>query len=301
MKFNQLKYFLTVAEEGQITSAAEKLHMTQPPLSQQLKQLEDSLDIKLINRSSKGIELTPEGRLLYTRGTQIMTMIDNVQNELKDAGRGTLGTVHMGIISSAVGLLMNFDFMGFCADNPRINYNVIENDAFTLLDMLDSALIEVAFTRTPFPSQSYNVFPLFTEDVIAVASKNYHFCTSLYKQDTLQPIRLEQLVDENLVLLDNYENTVLTACKQQGVEPSVICRSSNAITALLCARAGLGIMVTPLNMLDMTDTADLLIWKIDCPSLVSSVCMVWKSEQTISAATQKFILHIKKHFVTPSI
>ena len=102
MKFNQLKYFLTVAEEGQITSAAEKLHMTQPPLSQQLKQLEDSLDIKLINRSSKGIELTPEGRLLYTRGTQIMTMIDNVQNELKDAGRGILGTVHMVIFSSAV-------------------------------------------------------------------------------------------------------------------------------------------------------------------------------------------------------
>lgn len=294
MKLSQLKYFLAVAEEGRITSAAAKLHMSQPPLSQQLKQLEDTLGVRLFDRSGKGVELTAAGRLLYSRGSQILELVEHVDNELKDFAHGTLGTVHIGVISSAVSLLLNFGLPEFCAANPRVSYNVMENDTFSVLDMLDRAVIEVAFVRTPFSSNGYNVFPILSEPVVALAGSNYPF--QHQRPARGEVLSLEELEGEKLVLLQNYENTVMTACRRQGVEPSVICRCSNAITALMCTRAGIGIMVTPQNMLDMAENRDLLVWNVECATLVSSVCMVWKADRELSNATQRFIGHIKAQY-----
>ncbi len=296
MKFSQLKYFLVVAEEGQITTAAAKLHMTQPPLSQQLKQLEDSLGVKLFNRTAKGIELTAAGRLLYTRGSQILTMVDNTTSELRDFAHGTRGTVHIGIISSAVSLLLRLQFDRFCAQNPHVGCNLIESDTFSVLNMLDRGIVEVAFVRTPFSAEGHNVFPLFSEPVVAIASHNYRLQGPLYTHDPTLPITLDLLAEENLILLQNYEDTVLTAFRQQGVEPNIICRGSNATVALLCARAGAGIMLTPKNVLDTMASNDLLIWDVSCSALTSSLCVVWKQDCELSYATERFISHIKSQF-----
>lgn len=296
MTFLQLKYFLTVAEEGQITSAATKLHMTQPPLSLQLRQLEDSLGVKLFNRTTKGIELTAAGRLLYSHGTQILTMVNNMSQELRDVAHGTSGTIQVGIISSAVNLLLNLDLYSFCTQNPWVAYNLIESDTFSLLDMLDQGIIHVAFVRTPFSSKEYMSFPLFSEPVVAVAGRAYQPRGGLIGHDPAEPITLEQLAGEKLILLQNYENTVLTACQQQGIKPNIICRGSNATVAFLCARSGMGVMLTPKNVLGPDADRDLQVWDVDCGVLTSSLCMVWKFNRELPQAVDKFILHVKERF-----
>ncbi len=84
MDIKQLKYFYTIAEEGQITSAAKKLNIAQPPLSYQLKNLENELGVKLVERGSRNIKLTDAGLMLYNRAKQILDLTETTIDELKD-------------------------------------------------------------------------------------------------------------------------------------------------------------------------------------------------------------------------
>lgn len=91
MDIKQLRYFHTIAEEGQITNAAKRLHMAQPPLSYQLKNLEDELGVKLVERGSRNIKLTDAGLILYKRAEQILSLAKSTEDELKDFKQGTHG------------------------------------------------------------------------------------------------------------------------------------------------------------------------------------------------------------------
>ena len=97
MDIKTLKNFITIAENGSICKAAKELHMSQPPLSKQIKLLEDELNVQLFDRSTRGVELTNEGRLLYTHATSLVAYNDLIMRELMDAGRET---IRLGMITS---------------------------------------------------------------------------------------------------------------------------------------------------------------------------------------------------------
>ncbi|HMM19271.1 MAG TPA: LysR family transcriptional regulator [Selenomonadales bacterium] len=84
MDLRRLRYFLTVAEEGKITKAAKRLHMAQPPLSQQMKVLENELGVQLLEKAGREIRLTKVGQALCERGAQILDLVDRTEKELKD-------------------------------------------------------------------------------------------------------------------------------------------------------------------------------------------------------------------------
>lgn len=295
MNLRQLHYFVTVAEEGQVTSAAAKLNMAQPPLSQQLKSLEESTKTKLFNRTPKGIELTEAGELLLSRAHQILSFVRNTENELNDYVHGAKGIINIGIISSSVESVLSFGLPEFQKNNPRINFNIVENNTFSILDMLEKALVDVAFVRTPFSHKGLDTYNLFSEPVCAVLSKSYLEQSTIQKQlmSSDNPLVLSDLKDERIILLQNYEDTVKTACRRFDFEPNVVCRGSNAISALLLARAGIGTMITPISTVDMTDLTNLIVRTIDCDFLNSSIVMVWSANRKPSYAVEKFIEHIK--------
>ena len=107
MDLKQLTYFATIVEEGNITSAAKKLHIAQPPLSHQLKQLEEELQVRLLDRGARKVTLTDAGRILYKRANHILELADTAKKEVSDIQNKQNSTLSLGTISSSGTALLN--------------------------------------------------------------------------------------------------------------------------------------------------------------------------------------------------
>ena len=120
MDIRQLLYFTTIAEEGSISAAAKKLHLSQPPLSYQMKLLEEELHLPLIERSARGIALTEAGRVLYKRAQGILELSELTRKEMLAMASGFTGTLHIGTVSSSGASLLGWRIPAFHQKYPQI-------------------------------------------------------------------------------------------------------------------------------------------------------------------------------------
>ena len=101
MDTRHLRYFIAVAEERHFGRAAQRLHMAQPPLSQQIRQLEEQLGTQLFERTTRRVELTPAGELLLDRGRRILRDLEELESDVAEVGAGAAGVIRIGLSGSA--------------------------------------------------------------------------------------------------------------------------------------------------------------------------------------------------------
>lgn len=223
MDIRQLKYFLTIAEEEQITSAANKLNISQPPLSHQLKQLEDELGVKLLERGSRKIQLTDAGRLLKSKAEKILELTDETYKELRDFNKGLTGTLSIGTVSSSGMLFHPERIQNFNKSHPGINFEIWEGNTYKILEFLSSGLIEIGIVRTPFNIENFQSILLEREHMVAVYSGEK-------QKDTYV---INDFTDTPLIIYRRFERIIGEVFSKAGFEPRVICKTDDARTALL--------------------------------------------------------------------
>ena len=241
MDIRQLLYFTTIAEEGSISAAAKKLHLSQPPLSYQMKLLEEELHLPLIERSARGIALTEAGRVLYKRAQGILELSELTRKEMLAMASGFTGTLHIGTVSSSGASLLGWRIPAFHQKYPQIGFAIHEGNTFELMEMLESGLIELAIVRTPFHSDQLNCLYLSPEPMIAAGAASF-FPAGM---PSGQPISLELLGHAPVILYRRFEKILLSLCEQKGITPQVFCIADDARTTLMWAEAGLGVAVVP--------------------------------------------------------
>lgn len=170
MDIRQMKYFKTIVEQGTISKAAKVLHMAQPPLSMQLKQLEDELEVTLIKRGNRQIELTQAGQLFYKRCLQILDLSEITKNELKQTHHEIL---RIGITPSNSALIQQDKIKKYILNNQHLCYSIHEGTTYEMLDLLLSHNIDLGIVRTPFDSSSVDAYYLEKEPMIAIGKKNF--------------------------------------------------------------------------------------------------------------------------------
>ena len=156
MDIRQLTYFMVIAEEGQITAAARRLHMAQPPLSQQMKALEEELGVQLLQREPRSVTLTDAGEILYRRARQIVTLTDSTRREIADFKNGLRGTLSIGTVSSSGSVILQPALRQFHDDHRGIRFEIYDGNTFRVLDMLRKGLIEIGIVRTPFKQDAFD-------------------------------------------------------------------------------------------------------------------------------------------------
>lgn len=283
MDLKQLRYFLAIAEEGQITAAANKLHIAQPPLSYQLKLLEEELQVKLVERGPRKATLTGAGELLRKRAEQILDFVDSAQKEVVNYGKELVGTLSIGAISSSGGVVPNRQMIEFTKGHPNIRLDIHEGNTYAVIQMLESGLIELGIVRTPFQHKKLNYRYARSEPMVALMTAN-NICGEKEHSVTLQ-----ELCGQPLIIYRRFEALIAEVFARIGAEPFFCCKNDDARTTILWAHAGLGIGIVPRSAV-LTAAADDLICKtIESKELETQIAAVWAKNRYLSAIGQKFI------------
>jgi DNA-binding transcriptional LysR family regulator len=282
MDFKKLQYFLTIAEEGQITKAAQRLHMTQPPLSHQLKVFEEELGVKLIERDSRKIQLTELGRALQERGGQILELINKTEKELKELSEGLQGTLSIGTVAAWGATLLPDRISSLHRQYPGINFQLWEGDGHRIRELLDTGVIDIGIVRMPFDSRRYETILLPEEPLIAAISSIWGYDSS--KEYTT----LMELVNIPLILHRRNE-VVIEYYQQQGLQPRILCRHEDVRSMLVWADAGLGAAIATRSAASLVPNHNLQYKEIVDPPLKVTASVIWKRDRPLSVAAKHFL------------
>ncbi|MGE5628168.1 MAG: LysR family transcriptional regulator [Solirubrobacterales bacterium] len=285
MDIRQLKYFIAIAEEEQITSAANKLNISQPPLSQQLKQLEDELGVKLFERGSRKIQLTDAGKLLKSKAEKILELTEEAYKELKDFNKGLTGTISIGTVSSSGTLFNPERIQNFNKNYPDINFEIWEGNTYKILEFLNRGLIEIGIVRTPFNIENFNSILLEREPMIAVYSEEK--CKDTYI--------INDFIDKPLIIYRRFERIIGDVFNKADIEPRVICKTDDARTALLWAASGVGTALVPKSAFSLVQNSSLNYSIVNEPALETELAAIWMENRYLSTAAKHFLELFKSY------
>lgn len=164
MEIRVLKYFLTVAEIGNITKAANSMHLTQPTLSRQLQDLERELGQKLFVRGSKSVTLTPEGMVLRRRAQEIMELVEKTENEFFSIKDDVSGDIFIGAGETKTIKLIADVMKTLQKKYQKIKFHIVSGDSEDLSEKLDKGILDFCIFIEPFVPDKYNYINLSEKD-----------------------------------------------------------------------------------------------------------------------------------------
>lgn len=327
MELKQLLYFVTVAEEGTISCAARRLNLTQPPLSAQMKLLEQECGCLLFERGSRRIQLTEAGRMLYNRAVTMLELASITRQELKDYREGTSGTLRLGVVSSVSSTLLTQIVCSFHREHPQIAFELIEANTYQLLEQLHSSLLELAIVRTPFSEQGLESLCILDEPMLAAGHSSFFApspdraaalhepaspvpcfvqtplsssCTQPADHTDYPKISLSQLEHKPLILYRRWEDILQKQLKSAGVTPYLFCKNDDARTCALWADAGLGIAILPASAAGLMRNPKTVIYEIDDRKLCSGICVVHNKDTWLSTIAKAFLSYLSNSFNSSS-
>jgi LysR family transcriptional regulator, salicylic acid-responsive activator of bsdBCD len=283
MDLRQLVYFLAIAEEGNITRAAERLHIAQPPLSQQLKLLEEEFGVVLMERNTRKIQITDAGRLLQTRAKQILELTEKTAKELKDLKEGFQGTLSIGTISSAGETLLPLKIQSFHEKYPGVDFHIRESGTFEILELIKGGVVELGIIRTPLNQDIFEYINLPDEPMVAGALGD------LFWDGNRGCLELTGLEGKPLLMHNRYTNNIEEACRKAGFEPRIVCRIDDTRSMLSWANTGMGIAILPRDMIGLLPDAKLDYREIKEESLVTRTVIIWMKNRYLSAPARHFL------------
>lgn len=274
MEIRQLEYFRKIALTGSINEAARQLNMSQPPLSYQLKLLEEELDVVLFERSRQGVTMTEAGKLLYQRSEELLQFADSTKLEVSQIGKRQV--LRLGMTSTTVGPILPI-ISAFVQKHPEVTFEVHDGSTYSLADLLRNGIIDVSVVRTPLQLDDLD-YQLFCEEpMIAVSGPGV----------SGGDLSLKELTGTPLILYRRYEHFLLDAFHAQDLEPRVLCVCDDARDAMQWAEQGLATAIFPRSMENLCK--GLCIRPILEKSLNTRILLIWRSGKPPRAIVREFL------------
>lgn len=294
MELRHLRYFIAVAEEKHMTRAAERLGIQQPPLSMQIRALEQELDAQLFRRQPRGVELTDAGLAFLDRARAILDQVDRAVATTRRTARGEEGRVVVGFTSSApfhpfVPRVMR----AFREAAPLVSMVLEESGSSELVQGLYNEEIDAAFIRSPVSDVvGLTVQPLLEEQMLVALPTGHIFARrSSFSRSVLLP--LSELAKETFVLYKRpggpgLYDTIIAACKTAGFSPKVGQEAPRIISTLNLVAAGIGVSIVPASLQRLQMDGIVYRKLEDMPQLTAPLILACRNGEN-AAAVQRFI------------
>ena len=251
MELRHLRYFVAVAEERHFGRAAERLHIAQPPLSQQIRRLEAELGVTLLHRTTRSVEVAPAGEVLLVRAREILSAVDGATEDTRRAARGEFGRLAVGFTGSAT-----YELLPKLADALRRALPGVLLDLrgelltpAQVASLLDGTL-DLGLLRPPVRERALAVEVVRREPLVAVLPQAHPLAAA-------DAVPLEELEGEPFVVYPSHFRSVVhdaveETCEAYGFLPRVALEVSETSTLVSFVAAGLGVSLVPESVRHMT-------------------------------------------------
>ncbi len=295
MEIRVLRYFLAVAREGNITAAANFLHLTQPTLSRQIKDLEGELGVQLLIRKSHNVSLTPDGMRLRKRAEEIVSMVDKTEAEFISAENTVSGDIYIGggetrAVHEIAELIKELR-----ESYPDIHFHLYSGNAADVTERLDKGLLDFEVLIQPANISKYNYINLHEKDIWGVIMRKD---SPLAKK---RHIKKEDLLDLPLICSRQAISSHRTGNEfsdwfGEDFEKLNIVTTFNLVyNAAIMVDAGIGYAITLDHLADTSENSHLCFRPL-APKLESELNIIWKKYQVFSPAAELFLNKIMEHF-----
>ncbi|SDV47003.1 LysR family transcriptional regulator [Chitinasiproducens palmae] len=239
MNFRSLQCFVILAEELNFSRAAERLHIAQPALSQQIRLLEERLGTQLVDRARRPLRLTEAGQYLRTEARQILGSCEQASLGTREIGMGRRGWLSIGFTRSAMYSILPPALKAFHHAYPEVELKLFEMLTEEQTDALRDARIHVGIGRQPLEIPGCTAYPLLREHIVVALSPDHPLAGR-------KKIRIAELEDTPLILYPKHRNaqfsrTVQGLYRDAGVTPFVAHQAYEIQTAIALVAAGLGV------------------------------------------------------------
>jgi DNA-binding transcriptional LysR family regulator len=255
IELKHLRYFITVAEEGNVTRAADRLGIQQPPLSQLIKSIEQTLDVQLFRRKPRGVELTDAGRAFLDNGRAVLSQLDHTFEATRRTARGEQGKISVGYSSStAFHPLVPRVIREFREAFPLLSVTLTEGFPDDLIELMRNEQLDVVFIGTSVANPNGVVVdPLLTETMVVALPSGHPLVRRASDANTA--LSLKALADETFILFGRPQgamtlqsNMVVSACQAAGFNPRVGMVVPHISSRLNFVAAGLGVAIVAASL-----------------------------------------------------
>lgn len=287
MEIRVLKYFLTVAREGSLTNAANLLHVTQPTLSRQIKDLESELGKKLFIRSNYSIKLTEEGMNLKKRAEDILDMVDKTKTEFLTMNDIIGGDIYIGAAETD-GIKY---FMEVAKDlqksSPNIRYHLYSGNTEIVIEKLDKGLIDFGIIVQPPDLSKYNYITITTKNTWGVIMKKDSPLASK------ESIKVEDLLHIPLICSrQSIKHEFAGWFGEQIAKINIIATYDLLYNASVMVKQGMGYAIGFDKIIDTGRDSSLCFRPLN-PSIESGINIIWKNYQAFSKPAKAFVNNLK--------
>lgn len=305
MELRHLRYFIAVAEEQHVTRAAERLGIQQPPLSQQIRALEEELEVQLFRRKPRGVELTDAGHSFFEDARAILASIDHAIATAQRTARGEQGKIVVGFtMTASLNPFVPATVRAFQQVYPDVSVVLDERSTEELAKEIEAEKIDVAFVRADVSDILGVTTNIVLKEKLIAAVPTGHRITRA-RRNSSAPMRLSAFAGEHLILYkrragigqhDALYNTIVTACQREGFTPLIAQEAPQIVSTLNLVAAGLGVTIVPDSLRNL-QLPGVTFVDLASPHLASTIYLAFRTSG-VSATARNFV-QLVRHRTRP--
>ena len=292
LELRYLRYFIAVAEELHFSRAAKRLHMAQPPLSQQIRKLEQYVGHPLFTRNSRTVALTQAGEALLERCRYLLRRLEEDLETVRRVGRGEIGTLTVGFIGSAMLTALPTLIGNYRKLFTKVDLRLRELTTSSLVDAIRQGIVDLGFLRDAGPTEGLMVEKVLEERFVVALAKRHPLASQ-------QKISLIELKGEPLILFARelgplaWDKTI-ALCETSGIRPTIVQDAPEWLTVLRLVSSGLGFSIAPACVATIQTPGVVCRELVKCP--ISTNIELARRSDHLSPIMEAFLAEARKMF-----
>lgn len=296
LQLRALEVFITIAEHKSFTKAAEVLYVGQPALSKTIQKLEEQLNVTLFDRSSKQIQLTDAGMVLYQKSKEILTHVESIPVLLNELSEVVTGEIQIGVPPIIGTVFFPKLAYTFIKKYPNVTLTTKEGGGIIIEKLVEKGELDIGLVVLPVANETLQSELFYQDEFVLCVSTNHRMAT-------YSDIDLAHLKDEHFILFDQsfaLYKLIMNKCIESGFSPKIAFQSSQWDLVLELVSAELGITIIPKILTNRLTNINIVSIPIKKPDIVWQIGFVTKKNAYQSYALKEFIKMIKEVYLFKS-